>query len=141
SCADRAGPRRLRRGLAAMLSAPRGLAVEPETILLTRGSQMGLSLTARALTRPGDVVAVEHPGYRPAWEAFRLAGAEIVPVEVDAHGLDVRALGRLAAKRPIRAVYVTPHHQFPTTVTLTAARRLELLRLAAGAGLPDAPGA
>jgi GntR family transcriptional regulator / MocR family aminotransferase len=134
SYADPAGLLRLRRGLSAMLSATRGLAVLPDAIMLTRGSQMGLALTARALVRPGDVVAVEHPGYRPAWEAFRLAGAEIVPVEVDVHGLDVRALRRLAAKRPIRAVYVTPHHQFPTTVTLTAARRLELLRLAAEAG-------
>jgi GntR family transcriptional regulator/MocR family aminotransferase len=130
SYAHPAGLLRLRRGLSAMLSATRGLAVGPDTIMLTRGSQMGLALTARALVRPGDAVAVEHPGYRPAWEAFRLAGAEIVPVAVDAQGLDVGALRRLAERRPIRAVYVTPHHQFPTTVTLTAARRLDLLRLA-----------
>jgi GntR family transcriptional regulator/MocR family aminotransferase len=134
SYADPAGLLRLRRGLAAMLSATRGLAVDADTIMLTRGSQMGLALTARALIGPGDVVAVEHPGYRPAWEAFRLAGAEIVPVAVDVDGLDLGALGRLVAKRPIRAVYVTPHHQFPTTVTLSAGRRLELLTLAAEAG-------
>src|SRR5262249_59240545 len=84
---------------------------------------MALALTVRALTRPGDVIAVEHPGYRPAWEAFRIAGAEIVPVPVDEHGLDVEALQRVLARRPIRAVYVTPHHQYPTTVTLSAARR------------------
>jgi GntR family transcriptional regulator/MocR family aminotransferase len=134
SYGDPAGLPRLRRGLAAMLSATRGLAVEPDTILLTRGSQMGLALAARALVRPGDAVAVEHPGYRPAWEAFRLAGAEIVPVPVDEHGLDVRALRRLTAERAIRALYVTPHHQFPTTVTLAAARRADLLQLAGQAG-------
>jgi len=126
-----AGLPRLRQGLAAMLSSMRGLAVEPEQLMVTRGSQMALALTARALIRPGDVVAVEHPGYRPAWEAFRLAGAEIAPIPVDDRGLDVRALQRLIAAREIRAVYVTPHHQFPTTITMAAPRRLELLRLAA----------
>lgn len=131
SYGDPAGLPRLRRGLSVMLSATRGLSVEPNTILVTRGSQMGLALSAQALVRPGDAVAVEHPGYRPAWEAFRLAGAEIMPVAVDEHGLDVGALRRLTAERPIRAVYVTPHHQFPTTVTMTAARRVELLQLAA----------
>ena len=64
-------------------------------------------------------------------EAFRLAGAEIVPVPVDEHGLDVRALERIVQRRAVRAVYVTPHHQFPTTVTLSGPRRLKLLQLAA----------
>jgi GntR family transcriptional regulator/MocR family aminotransferase len=114
-----------------MLSATRGLAVSAESIIVTRGSQMALALLARALIRPGDTVAVEHPGYRPAWEAFRLAGAQIVPMPVDERGLDVRALARRVSRRPIRAVYVTPHHQFPTTVTLTGPRRVELLDLAA----------
>ena len=92
---------------------------------------MALSLTARALIRPGDAVAVEHPGYRPAWEAFRLAGAELVPIPVDERGVDVRTLERILRRRPIRAVYVTPHHQFPTTVTLSGPRRVKLLQLAA----------
>ena len=103
----------------------------PASIMVTRGSQMALTLLAHALIRPGDAVAVEHPGYRPAWEAFRLAGAEVLPVHVDDRGLDVRALRQLIARRRIRAVYVTPHHQFPTTVTLSGPRRLELLDLAA----------
>jgi GntR family transcriptional regulator/MocR family aminotransferase len=126
-----AGLPRLREALAAMLSATRGLAVDANSVLITRGSQMALTLAARVLTRPGDAIAVEHPGYRPAWEAFRLAGAEIVPVRVDEHGVDVEALQRVVARRSIRAVYVTPHHQYPTTVTLTPARRLALLQLAA----------
>ncbi len=123
----------LRRGLASMLSATRGLAVDPASILLTRGSQMGLALAARALMGPGDAVAVEDPGYRPAWEAFKLAGAAIVPIPVDEHGLDVAALQRATRAKPIRALYLTPHRQFPTTVTLSASRRLALLQLAADA--------
>jgi GntR family transcriptional regulator/MocR family aminotransferase len=96
---------------------------------------MALHLVARALVRPGDAVAVEELGYRPAWEAFRAAGATVVPVPVDDDGLDVLALARLAEGTRLRAVYVTPHHQYPTTVTLKAARRLALLGLARSRGL------
>jgi GntR family transcriptional regulator/MocR family aminotransferase len=130
---DPAGLPRLRQQLAIMLATTRGLVVDPESIMVTRGSQMALTLLARALVRPGDTVAVEHPGYRPAWEAFRVAGAEILPVAVNEHGLDVSALARRVSRLPIRAVYVTPHHQFPTTVTLAGPRRLQLLDLAARA--------
>jgi GntR family transcriptional regulator/MocR family aminotransferase len=120
----------LRSALASMLAGTRALAVGPDEVLVTRGSQMALTLTARALVRPGDVVAVERFGYRPAWEAFRAAGATVVPVPVDRDGVDVGALKRLAGRTTLRAVYVTPHHQYPTTVTLKAARRLALLDLA-----------
>jgi GntR family transcriptional regulator/MocR family aminotransferase len=91
---------------------------------------MALALAARALLRPGDAIAVEDPGYRFAWEAFRQSGATLVPVPVDAGGLDVAALARIAARSPIRAVYITPQHQLPTTVTLTAERRQALLNMA-----------
>jgi GntR family transcriptional regulator/MocR family aminotransferase len=127
---DPQGPQRLRAALADMLSALRGLAATPASVVVTRGSQMALYLTAHALLAPGDVVAVEGLGYRPAWEAFRRAGARLVPVPVDGEGLDVRALADLCARERVRAVYVTPHHQYPTTATLSAARRLELLGLA-----------
>ena len=120
----------LRRVLAELLSEARGLAVDEENIVITGGSQMALDLVARALVRPGDVIAVENPGYPPAWDAFRLAGAELVPVAVDDEGLRVDALEALASQRPLRAVYTTPHHQFPTTVTMAPARRLALLALA-----------
>ena len=127
---DPEGHPALRASLASMLSSARGLSAGPQDLLVTRGSQMALTLVARALLRPGDVVAVEEYGYRPAWEAFRAAGATLEPVAIDQDGLDVDALGRLASRVPLRAVYVTPHHQYPTTVTLKAARRLALLRLA-----------
>jgi GntR family transcriptional regulator / MocR family aminotransferase len=120
----------LRVELASMLSSTRALHACASDILVTRGSQMALTLTAHALLRPGDVVAVEDFGYRPAWEAFRAAGATVVSVPIDRDGLDVEALTRLAAHTTLRAVYVTPHHQYPTTVTLKAARRLALLEFA-----------
>lgn len=120
----------LRRALAGMVSATRGVPAREEHVLVTRGSQMAIDLVARTLLAPGDVIAVEALGYRPAWSALRAAGATIVPVAVDARGIDVDALERLAADRRVRGVYVTPHHQYPTTVTMAPARRLRLLELA-----------
>jgi GntR family transcriptional regulator/MocR family aminotransferase len=130
SYGDPAGPASLRSALASMLSATRGVAARPEHVLVTRGSQMAIDLVARTLVAPGDVIAVEALGYRPAWEALRASGARLVPLPVDAHGLDVGALERLCIEQRVRGVYVTPHHQFPTTVTLAPARRLRLLELA-----------
>ena len=127
---DPEGHPALRSALASMLASTRGLSVTADDVLVTRGSQMALTLVARALLRAGDTVAVEQFGYRPAWEAFRAAGATVVPVAIDRDGIDVDALTRLANRMTLRAVYVTPHHQYPTTVTLKAARRLALLALA-----------
>ncbi len=124
------GHPRLREALAAMLATARGLATGPDDVVVTRGTQMALDLVGRALLRPGDLVVVESFSYRPAWEAFRQNGAELVSVPVDKDGLSVDALAELAERRSVRAVYVTPHHQYPTTVTMTAARRVSLLRLA-----------
>lgn len=127
---DPQGHPRLRAALGAMLAALRGLCAPPESVLVTRGSQMALDLVARALIAPGDVVAIEALGYRPAWAAFRAAGARLAPLPVDAHGLDVGALVALSARERVRAIYVTPHHQYPTTAVLSAGRRLALLDLA-----------
>ena len=63
-----------------MLSTARGIPASADTMLVTRGSRMALDLTARALFTPGDVVAVEALGQRASWNAFRYAGARLVPV-------------------------------------------------------------
>jgi GntR family transcriptional regulator / MocR family aminotransferase len=120
----------LRAAIASMLSATRGVAVSPDELCITRGSQMAIALLARTLLRPGDLVVVEELCHRPAVEAFRVHGAEIASVPVDRDGIDVDAVERLAGSRRVRALYFTPHHQFPTTVTLSAPRRLQLLALA-----------
>lgn len=130
SYGDPQGHPRLRAALSALLGEARGLAVAPEGILVTRGAQMALALAARALLPPGAAVAVEALGYRAAWEALRLAGARLVPVPLDERGLDVEELARRVRAERIRAVYLTPHHQYPTTVALAPGRRLALLELA-----------
>src|SRR4029453_2415247 len=124
------GHPRLRLAIATMLSTSRGLSAAADEILVTRGSQMALSLAARALLRPGDTVAGEAIWDPYAWQAFQHAGAKVTSIAVDAEGIDVESLRRVPDSRPIRAVYVTPHHQFPTTVTRIAARRAALVDLA-----------
>ncbi len=113
------------------LSDTRGVGLARDEMLVTRGSQQALYLAARALAAKNSVIAVEAAGYPPAWEAFRLAGAKLLPVPIDAEGLIVSELAKRCKKQRIAAVYVTPHHQYPTTCTLSAARRLALLELAA----------
>ncbi|GBR55182.1 hypothetical protein AA106555_1955 [Neokomagataea thailandica NBRC 106555] len=121
----------MREALAEDFLNARGLSVTADNILITHGSQMGLFLVASALLLPGDGIAVEDPGYPFAWASFRSGGARVIGVPVDNEGLDVEYLAQTLKQDPsIKAVYVTPHHQYPTTVTLGAGRRLRLLELA-----------
>jgi GntR family transcriptional regulator/MocR family aminotransferase len=122
-----AGHPELRRAITNLVKTARGIAAEEEAVLITRGSQMALDLVARSLIQPGDVVAVEALGYPNAVNVFRRAGAKIVPIPVDRYGLDVEALVAHSSRERVRLVYVTPHHQYPTTVTLAPTRRLALL--------------
>ncbi|NVN42534.1 PLP-dependent aminotransferase family protein [Asaia siamensis] len=131
SYADSQGALALREALAEEFLNARGLSVSADDILITHGSQMGLFPAASAILSPGDGIAVENPGYPFAWASFRSGGARVVGVPVDHEGLDVDYLAQIVKQDPgIRAVYVTPHHQYPTTVTLGAGRRLKLLELA-----------
>ena len=124
------GAPRLRAAIATYLRG-RGLSVDADDVMITRGSQMALDLAARLLIRPGDVAAVEELGYQPAWRALEEAGATLAPVALDHAGLVVDRLPGIAA----RCLYTTPHHQYPTTVLMSPARRLALLAHAHRAGL------
>lgn len=121
----------LQRATTELLNGWRGLSVAPSQVVMTRGSQMALHLVARTLLQPNDVVAVEDPGYNGAWSLFHAMGARTIAIPCDEQGLNVAALERVAQRVRIRAVFVTPHHQFPTTVTLSGPRRRALLRFAA----------
>jgi GntR family transcriptional regulator/MocR family aminotransferase len=125
---DPCGLPALREAVAAMLRADRGLAVGPENVCITRGSQQAIFLAGRLLG--GEAVAMEALSYPPAREVFRDSGARILPVPMDENGLDVEALERMCAAEPVAAIYVTPHHQFPTTIVLPQSRRVALLALA-----------
>jgi GntR family transcriptional regulator/MocR family aminotransferase len=118
----------LRSAVAAYLRAARGVSCEPAQVLIVAGSQMALRLCAAVLLKPGDVVAVENPGYPGAWSALTATGAMIRGVPVDDGGMVVRALGRKTHRD--RLVYVTPSHQYPLGMAMAASRRLELVEWA-----------
>jgi GntR family transcriptional regulator / MocR family aminotransferase len=127
---DARGHPRLRHALASMLNADRGLSVGVDNICVTRGSQMAIFLASRVLTRPGDVVALDELTYPPAYHAFLAAGANVVPIKTDAGGFDVEHLEFECRRSRIKSIYVTPHHQFPTTVSMPTERRRRLISIA-----------
>ena len=100
----------------------RGLALAQHAVLATGGTTAAVAELAAVLLRPGDVVAVEEPGYPRAVSALRAAGLRVLPAPVDAEGLVVAALPDQAS-----AVYCTPAHQYPLGATLSASRRLALV--------------
>ena len=121
---DPAGDERLRGLIAAYLRTSRGLSCSAEQILITCGAQQGISLCAQLLVELGEGVAVENPGYHAAAQAFAIAGAQVLGVPVDQEGMKCDALAGLPT---CRLAYVTPSHQYPSGVTMSLARRLELL--------------
>ncbi len=120
-----AGLRSLRVAIAEHLRASRAVRCVADQILIVPGSQAALRLAAGTLLERNDRIAIEEPGYFGAQRAFRAAGAQLVPVPVDEEGLHVGALQRRGAS--IRAVYVTPSHQYPLGMTMSASRRFALL--------------
>ncbi|GAB3711432.1 PLP-dependent aminotransferase family protein [Spirosoma flavus] len=120
----------LREQLSQHLNETRGLRTTPENILITRGSIMGLHLACQTLLRPGDIVVTGETTWAGATMNIRKAGATIQAIPVDQHGMDIDRLAQICEKQSIRLVFVTPHHHYPTTVTLRADRRIRLLQLA-----------
>lgn len=123
---DAAGDARLRAAIARHIGLSRSVRAGADDVLITSGAQQAFDLVGRVLLAPGDVVAVENPGYPPARQAFAALGARVAPVRVDGEGLDVAALPARA-----RLVYTTPSHQFPLGTAMSLARRLALLDWAA----------
>lgn len=124
------GSAEFRETIVQMLNFKRSLDINSAKLCITRGSQMAMYLVAQVLITPGDKVIVEDPGYCKAWSAFSHAGATIVPLQVDKDGISIEILKKLVATDPnIKAVYVTPHHQYPTTVTMSLQKRLQLINL------------
>ncbi len=122
---DPMGYEPLRQAIATYLTQARAVQCHPDQILITNGTQQALSLAAQLLVSPGDTIALEEPSYLSARRIFTSQGANLHPIPVDGEGLDVNTLTRLSG--PIRLVYVTPSHQFPTGAVLSLPRRLALL--------------
>ncbi len=129
---DQMGSEAFRETIASYLRTARSLHCEAEQVMMVSGSQQALELSARVLLDPGSPVWIEEPGYRLAKDVFALAGCRLVPVPVDDEGLDVAAGIKLCRKA--RAAFVTPSHQFPLGVSMSASRRFQLLDWAQNTG-------
>lgn len=127
---DPRGSARLREVLVTMLREERGMVVGPENLCVTRGSQMAIALAARLLARPGAVALAEALTYEPAVAALRSAGLPVLPVGLGPDGIDVEAVEHACRRHTVAAVFLTPHHQFPTTISLVPEKRLRLIDLA-----------
>ncbi|WP_420642499.1 PLP-dependent aminotransferase family protein [Candidatus Leptofilum sp.] len=123
------GMRSLREAIASYLTSARGLHCLPEQIIIVPGAVSGILVATLALLNPGDQVWMEEPGYINASGLVRYRGADLIPVPVDEDGLNVK-IG-LAKAPAARLAYVTPSHQYPLGVTMSLARRQQLLAWAA----------
>src|SRR5271169_341042 len=122
----------LREAIANYLKIARSVRCEAEQVMIVNGSQQALEIATRVLLNPGSRVWVEEPGYRLARDVFALNGCHVIPVPVDTEGLDVAAGIRKCRKA--HAAFVSPSHQFPLGVTMSASRRLQLVDWAQTSG-------
>ncbi|MFN8374324.1 MAG: PLP-dependent aminotransferase family protein [Anaerolineae bacterium] len=120
--------RPLREAIADHVTVARSVRCTADQVMIVPGSQGGLDLALRVLLDVGDQAWMEDPYYFGAHGALRSAGAQIIPVPVDAEGLIVSEGIRRAPDA--RVVYVTPSHQMPLGMTMTLRRRLALLEWA-----------
>lgn len=115
---DPMGLKELQERIAEYLRIARGVRCDARQIMIVSGSKQGLEITTRVLLDPGDQVWMEEPGYRFARSVFACSGCIVVPVMVDAEGMNVAAGVKRCAGA--RAVLVTPSHQYPLGVTMSA---------------------
>ncbi|WP_299547169.1 PLP-dependent aminotransferase family protein [Seonamhaeicola sp.] len=120
----------LRETLVDYLNETRGLNISVDNIMITRGSQMGMFLASQLLFDEGGNIIVGETNYSASDTTFEFSKATILRVGVGDDGLDIKAIEALCKTKPVKAVYTTSHHHHPTTVTMSAQKRLQLLNLA-----------
>jgi GntR family transcriptional regulator/MocR family aminotransferase len=130
---DAMGQLPFREAIAQYLTSARGVRCEASHILVTTGSQQALQICAQVLLDPKDCVGIEEPGCPGARQAFLSAGSRLIPIRVDDEGIKVTDLTNRGDH--LRAVYITPCHQYPLGMTMSATRRMELLNWAARNGI------
>lgn len=123
---DPLGDRWLRQIIAAYV-ARYGIDADPDTILITSGTQQAIYLITRALLSPGDAIAIEQPSYYYSLSVFQSAGIRLFPLPVDDQGLNPQQVRQLYERHRIRMVITTPTFQSPTGTTLPEGRRQALL--------------
>lgn len=123
----------LRVALKDYLGRARGISCDVDQIVIVSGSQQAFDICARLLIDAGDAVVIEEPHYPGLSLPFAAAGARLVPVPIDGHGLDPAKLPSPSAR--LRAICVSPCHQFPSGVVMPLVRRMALLDWAQRSGV------
>jgi DNA-binding transcriptional MocR family regulator len=113
------------------LMQKRGVYCHPDEVMMLAGSQQGIDLAARIFLDPGDIVVVEEPTYFPAIQVFRAAGARLMTVPVDEHGMRTDVLEQLLSRYRPKLIYTIPTYQNPTGTVMSLERRRHLVGLAA----------
>ncbi len=124
------GDIQLRQEVCNYLRDTRGIYVQPENILVSRGSIMSFYLAINTFLSPQAHVIVGKPGYQTFNQIVRNNGGQVSTVPVDEEGINVDAVEQICKKQKVSFLYVISHHHHPTTVTLSAERRLRLVSLA-----------
>ncbi len=125
--ADPFGLPALRAAIAVQYRQEYGMAVEPDDVFLTHGAQQALYLVARALLRPGDAVALEHPSFYYSLELLQSAGIRMLPVAMDGEGVLPDALDAVMERHRPAMVWLNPTFHNPTSTTMGLLRRREVL--------------
>jgi GntR family transcriptional regulator/MocR family aminotransferase len=123
---DPQGELTLRQTISEYLATARGILCEASQIVVTSGTELTLEIMLRQIAAPGDAVWVEEPCGPYMRAALLKAGLTAVPIDVDAHGLDVAQGVRKAPGA--RLAIVQPTHQYPTGATLSLSRREALVQ-------------
>lgn len=123
-----------KKNLSQYLNLSRGLPISRSNLLITRSTEMSIYIVSEILLAQDDMVLVGELSYFSVNMIFQKAGVDIRSVPIDEHGINVNEVRTICEKQKVRMLYLTPHHHYPTTVTLSAHRRLELLDLAAEFG-------
>lgn len=131
-----AGSQSLRDELALFLSKTRALDISPSQVLVTHGAQLAISIAANMILEPGSTVIVADLNYILADKLFEQLGATLIKVKVDEQGIDVDEIENICKRTKPSLLYIIPHHHHPTTVTLSAERRIKLLDIIKRYGLP-----
>ena len=116
------------------LNATRGFHINPNHLINTRSTEMSLYVVSRLLIKQNDLVLVGQLSNYAANMIFHETGATMRTIPIDEEGLNVDYIKKHFLKGSIRCVYVCAHRDYPTTVTLSAKRRLQLLQLAKAYG-------
>jgi GntR family transcriptional regulator / MocR family aminotransferase len=127
---DTKGSLWLRQELAKYLNESRGLKITSDNILIVRGTMMAMYLLTTAFVKRGDNVVLGEKTWSSAKINFQHAGANVLTIPTDENGILVDVLEEICQKQTVRLIYITSHHDYPTTVTLKADRRIKLLNLA-----------